>query len=232
MSQETSRALDPLAPSIVAEYVRYLDFDVFGKILTKNFLVNRLGYAESAIHIPIGRYGDTTTKYGSGGFVQDLADGYLDTEQGRIVIEVKCARINIANRSAGGSEYNWGFTSLLHSPGKAEKEYDILIAIGVQTLGLEDDRYWEHLEWIHTHPPSMGTRSDVNAWPHETAYLNLCSFFVIPRACVKNNYFRVMLQRLDTCRYATYQAWGYDENKCRAVWNHALDAFVGAKLGK
>jgi hypothetical protein len=50
--------LDPRAPSIEAEYARYLDADILGKIVFKNFLIHRAGAAQAPLHIPLGRYGD------------------------------------------------------------------------------------------------------------------------------------------------------------------------------
>ena len=75
----------------------------------------------------------------------DLGDGHVDIGPRRVTFEVKCARINIANRSLGYTSENWAFVNLLHSPGKTAKSYDILVAIGVLTLGLEDERYWQYV---------------------------------------------------------------------------------------
>ncbi len=56
--------------------------------------------------------------------------------RGDVLFEVKCARINIANRSRGGMAENRAFQGLLTSPGKCDKEYDVLIAITCGNLGL------------------------------------------------------------------------------------------------
>jgi hypothetical protein len=48
--------LDPNAPSIEAEYPRYINGDIRGKILFKNFLLHRIGISPENIYIPLGRY--------------------------------------------------------------------------------------------------------------------------------------------------------------------------------
>jgi hypothetical protein len=46
--------LDPSAPSILAEYSRYLDSDILGKILFRNFFLNVLKFRENEIYVPLG----------------------------------------------------------------------------------------------------------------------------------------------------------------------------------
>ena len=220
--------LDSSAPSVHAEYARYIDGDLLGKILTKSFLQNRVGVLADRITIPIGRYGDAAAKYGERGVVQhDVGDGHVETDQGRVTFEIKCARINIANRFRGGQSENWAFVNLLHSPGKAPKSYDILVAIGVLALGLEDDRYWDHLRSTHDELLSQGHESAIDALPHEPPFLSRCAFFVLPRASVKTNFVRLSVGSLPKSKYVTYLAWGHDEARCRTVWQGALSAQVG-----
>jgi hypothetical protein len=220
--------LDPLAPSIRAEYVRYLDLDLLGKIITRSLFLNRLGYSPSVLHIPLGRYGDAKVKYAKpGAVVRDLGDGHIETDQGIITFEVKCARINIANRSRGYTAENWAFQGLLTSPGKSDKKYDVLIAIGIRQLGLEDQRYWGHLQAMHQYLQSEGRPSNIDAWPHEAAFLSLCSFFIVARTHIVKNYFRINVRSIEKRKYAECQAWGYDEERCRAVWQEALETIRG-----
>lgn len=220
-------ALDPSAPSVRAEYVRYLDLDLLGKIIAKNLLLNRLGYSPSAVQIPLGKFGDAKAKYMPGAVTHDLGDGHIETEQGRLSFEVKCARINIANRSLGHTAENWAFQGLLTTPGKSNKKYDILIAIGIRQLGLEDHRYWGHLEHTLQYLQLKGRPYKIDARPHEEVFLSLCSFFVLPLSHIKHNYFRINLNSIERSRYAAYQAWGYDEQRCREVWQEALKVIRG-----
>lgn len=146
----------------------------------------------------------------------------VQTAEGSVTIEIKCAGINIANRSLGGRGENWAFQGLLRTPGKAEKEYDILIAIGIRQLGLEDDRYWIHLQETRRYLQSKNIRCEIDAWPHEALFLSLCSSFVVPRGYVKSNYFRVAINSLHLSAYTDYQTWGYDDQRCQSVWRHAV----------
>ena len=50
--------LDKGAPSTEAEYIRYLEGDIFGKIIFKNFALNILKIPERDVKIPIGKWGD------------------------------------------------------------------------------------------------------------------------------------------------------------------------------
>lgn len=216
--------LDKSAPSVEAEYSRYLDGDILGKLITKNFLINRIGYSEDNVILPVGRYGDAEAKYDTNGIVeQDPGDGYLIEANHKITFEIKCARINIANRYLGQEAENWGFTNILKSPSKAEKKYDILIAIGVLVLGLEDMRYWDYLKNIQDKYRSEGRKVLLDAKPHQSEYLSICSFFIIPFGEIPTNFFRLTIPRISKSKYAKYWAWGDDVDECIKVWNYALN---------
>jgi len=215
--------LDPSAPNLAAEYSRYIDGDLLGKLIARNLLLNRLGYDRHTVFTPLGRYGDAKVKYPSPGTVaHDPGDGHVFSGKRKITFEVKCARINIANRSLGGTSENWAFVNLCHSPGKVQKTYDVLIAVGVSTLGLEDDRYWKHLLALHERLRAQGHASKIDALPHQPEFLSLCSFFFIPRLKLKTNYFRVHVDGIDRSPYAAFRAWGYDETGCRQRWAAAI----------
>ena len=214
--------LDPLAPSESAEYARYLDGDLIGKILTRNLLVNRFGYKSESIFTPLGRYGDARVKYSQSGVLHDPGDGHIEIDGMRITFEVKFARINIANRARGDTKKNWAFINLKNSPGKAEKKYDILIAIGALTLGLEDENYWLDLNSVLGGLHMRALPANINAMPHELDYLSLCSFFIIPMNKLPTNYFRVNVDSIESSQYGQYRAWGHDEARCKEVWVNAL----------
>jgi hypothetical protein len=222
------RILDPLAPSVSAEYARYIDGDLMGKLLTRNFLVNRLGYKPENVITPIGRYGDARVKYITPGVVNhDPGDGHIEIDGNLITFEVKFARVNIANRSLGQFAKNWAFVNLKNSPGKARKKYDILIAIGVLTLGLEDENYWADLYEVLDSLRQRGLPQNINALPHEPEYLSLCSFFIMPMTDIQTNYFRVTIDSIENSRYAKFRAWGYDEKRCKELWLNALQSVCG-----
>jgi hypothetical protein len=216
-------ALDPNSPSIAAEYARYLDGDILGKIITRNFLLNLVGLKQAAIFIPVGRYGNAREKYLEGGVVQnDPGDGHVDIQGRRVTFEIKLARINMGNRKTGSLAENWAFVNILHTPAKAPKSYDILIAIGLRTLGLEDDRFWSHSKEVHRNLRAREIPAREDALPHEPDFLSLCSFFVVPRAEVATNYFRINVDLVDKSPHARYRAWGHDAKQCTQVWQSAV----------
>lgn len=215
--------LDLSAPNTAAEYARYVDGDILGKLIVRNFLVNRIELPAESIFTPVGRYGDAAVKYATAGSVtHDPGDGHVDLPTGRLTFEIKLARINIANRARGGSDENWAFVNLKHSPGKAEKSYRLLVAVGLSTLGLEDERYWTHLRQLDAELRARGLSSRLDALPHEEEYLNRCSFFLIPRTCLTYNYFRVNLKSVDKSTYASFLARGFDPAGCHRQWANAV----------
>lgn len=215
--------LDKNAPSIDAEYGRYLDGDIIGKLVAKNFLLNVIGYDDSQISIPVGRYGDAAEKYNADGIVgHDPGDGYVQTERGLVSFEVKCARINMANRYNSRLAENWAFVNVKTTPARVPKSYDVLMAIGLHTLGLEDANYWTHLEGLQQQYVTQGRELKVEARPHEPAFLPRCTFFLIRRQELKTNYFRLTLRSLGKSKYERFAASGDDIERCRALWARAV----------
>ena len=209
--------LDSYAPSITAEYTRYVEGDALGKIIFKNFLLHRVGLPERDIYIPRGRHGDVESDRRLLADVQICVDGSWKD------IEIKCARINIANRFLGAKNENWGFISLLTTGRiKQPKSYDIAIAIAVQILGHEEPGYWSYLEQLASKVNQKGTtKFTVETMPHEEAYLNICGFFILPYAEIETDYFRVNRKALGSCRYARFFAWGHETDRCREIWESA-----------
>lgn len=221
--------LDKNAPSPEAEYSRYLDGDILGKILAKNFMINRAGYRFENIFVPVGRYGDAETKYlDSNQVVVDPGDGYIETEIGKVTFEIKCARINIANRDKGRVAENWAFNNILTSPGKTKKKYDLLIAIGVDLLGLENAKYWEHLQNSKNKLQESGRSFSLETQAHQVDFLDICSFFIIPFNKINTNYFRVTLSAISKSLYCQNLASGSDSERCMAVWKGALGELAKA----
>jgi len=50
--------LDNQAPTPESEYVRFLEGDIFGKMLLKSYFLRVVGLNENDIRIPIGKWGD------------------------------------------------------------------------------------------------------------------------------------------------------------------------------
>ncbi|MNB92436.1 hypothetical protein D3C75_395390 [compost metagenome] len=215
--------LDKNAPSEEAEYSRYFDGDILGKIITKNFLMNCVGYTADEIFVPVGRYGDANTKYSNiNQICLDPGDGHIKTQSGNLTFEIKCARINIANRHAGKSAENWAFSNIRRTPKKSEKKYDLLIAVGMNLLGLEDQNYWAHLQESKNKIQQGGGNFSLETMPHQPEFLNLCSFFIVPFKDVEKNYFRVTLHKISKSLYHQNLAPGSDPDRCAEVWRNAL----------
>ena len=70
-------------------------------------------------------------------------------------------------------------------------------------------------------------RLTFDALPHEDAFLSLCSFFIVPRSHIKHNRFRINIGSIERGKYAKYHVWGYDEERCRTVWQEALKTTRG-----
>jgi hypothetical protein len=224
-----SSVLDPAAPGVDAEYARYIDGDLLGKIIARNLLTNVIGHSPADIFTPIGRYGDADVKYADASRVaSDPGDGHVETAQGRVTFEIKLSRLNMGNRKTNQLAENWAFQNILRTPGRVDKRYDILIAIGLNSRGLEDREYWQHLKATHAALMKAGHPSNEDAMPHEREFLSRCSFFVLPRKWAPTNFFRINVHTVERKRYGRYRAWGHDEQRCRAVWNDALKGLAGA----
>jgi len=208
--------LDKRAPAVEAEYGRYLDGDVLGKFLFKNFMRNRARVSNSDLHIPVGRFGDVGTSWTCGADAQVRFGGRWRE------VEIKCARVNIANRTSGGTTENWAFNRILKTSNGDSKTFDLAFFIAVRALGLEDPEYWPYLEKLENEYRRSRVPFKPNALPHEAEYLSLCSFIIMPYSRLAANYFRVMKSMLSKGDYSYYQAWGYEVRRCRLIWESAV----------
>ncbi len=220
--------LDASAPSREAEYVRYLEGDIFGKILFRNFAINVFGLKEEQIDIPIGKWGDIGVDAPHADARVKIGDRWLD-------VEIKFSRINIANKTNGHVKHNWAFGALLYSPKndrlkedidnkKEKKHYDILFAVGAEILGLEHPKYWQHLEHISVSRAQQGIKVSTDALPDQQEYRCLCGVFLVPFDELDGddrNYFRRNLERIDKEALSERFAWGWQMDRCQSLWRHA-----------
>jgi hypothetical protein len=213
--------LDERAPKVDAEYGRYMDGDILGKFLFKNFILNRAKVPTSDLHIPVGRFGDVGTSWTCGADAQVRIDGKWKE------IEIKCARVNIANKTRGGSTENWAFNKILETTSGESKQFDLACFIAVRTLGLEDPNYWPYLATLNKEYSRYDIPFKCDALPHEVEFLSLCSFIIVPHSRLVSNYFRVMLSTLSTGEYSNYHAWGHELRRCRLIWNSAVKGGKG-----
>src|SRR5688572_18650047 len=126
--------LDRCAPSFEAEYLRYLDMDLFGKILFKNLATNVLGILEANLDIPIGKFGDGPDRSRFRGDAR-VRDGEGDW----LTCELKCSRFNVVNRYRGGTQRAWvvSNTKLL----RPDVVFDIAVIFGLRLPNLGDAGY-------------------------------------------------------------------------------------------
>lgn len=212
--------LDPYATSIEAEYARYFDADILGKIIFKNFALNVLGVKEEAIRIPLSRQGDL-------GNYKDLSDAGIRFENRTYSIETKMSRWCVQKRHKINPVPRWMFSGLKRSATGTERgQYDLVFAVGINTPGLEDSLgYWRHLSALKSEAKKESRDIDLSAWPHERQFLSQCGLFILPRpfifGCCANGIdvtIRTIAERQD------YQffGWGYDFARLQKVWHHAL----------
>ncbi|SDT86734.1 hypothetical protein SAMN05216296_0039 [Pseudomonas pohangensis] len=214
--------LDNQAPSPEAEYVRFLEGDVFGKMLLKSYLLRVIGLSESDIHIPIGRWGDMNAE------PHGAADALVLLNGRWLAVEVKLARLNIANKSIGQTKTNWAFNNILRTPSKAAKAYDILFAVGVNVLGFENPGYWEFFRSTILELSVADPSLSETVLPHEPAFLNLCGAFILPFDSIPNNHFRVTLSALSSSPFNQYFSWLNNTTRCKEIWSSALAVGISA----
>jgi len=205
--------LDNDAPSPNSEYRRFLDSDYLGKLLFKSFLVHRAGVSHDRIHIPLSRHRDI----GQDNVV--LHDATVDVEDVHLDIEIKCARINIANKDKGGTKDNWQFSFLLKTHNQAEKKkYDIAFAIGILTKGHEDPNYWKYESETAERLRKANIDFNIEAMPHDEEYLKRCGFFIFAFDDILTNYLRFTIDRIDKRKERVHFAWGYEIEHCKKLW--------------
>jgi hypothetical protein len=213
--------IDPAAPSVEAEYARYLEGDLLGKFVFKNFCRNVLQLPDRALHIPLGRRGDF------GATTKPDADVLVEVNGRKFDVELKCVRVSVPGRKDGNTRKTWFFGPALRKPKGGRRRCDIAVFIGVMTLGLEDRSYWTSLDQY----AEKMAREDIKVFPrtqpHEPKFLNMCGFFVIPFRSIRTNCFRVTIGAVERCKYKQQFAWGHDVKTCRQIWANAVADYRG-----
>jgi len=214
--------IDRAAPSVEAEYVRFLEGDYLGKVIFWNFCTNIAGIKGEDIFIPIGKWGDVLNEH------SPSADARVRIGKKWLNVEIKLARINIANKTIGQTAPNWAFGYINRSPGRKPKSYDLLFAVGIEILGFEQEQYWEYLRKVSSARTKAGYRTSDTACPSEREYLNLCGFFLMTRDSTPN-YFRVTLKSIETNQYKESFAWGWDKVLLRNNWDNVVSRALSNK---
>jgi|SRR5579871_350644 len=219
--------LDSRAPSIDAEVIRYLDADILGKMVFKNFLLNVVRLPTSQFRIPLSRNGDYEFPGTS------IPDAMVFVGGKWLRVEIKCARLNIMNRYRGGRKENWMFSYLTQTrkeqqkqrtqawkPGtERRKRYDLAFCVGVHMLGFENPEAWNHLsDFLRM----RGHDSDFMVRPHERRFLQRCCVFAIPFELVEKNTIRINVSSVPNSKYCRFHAWGDDPKRCLHIWKSAI----------
>jgi hypothetical protein len=212
--------LDPNAVSVEAEYTRYLDADILGKIVLKNFAINVLGLQFRDICIPVSRHGDV-------GNYKDFCDAGIRIRGRTYSVETKCSRHIVAKKTrAVNPSPRWNFGKLLYSArsGRERTDYEILFAVGVDSPGFEDSEgYWRHLHAMPIRHLKNGRPFDFSVWPHDAAFLERCGFYIMPRVAIRVDQLDVTLAAIERRSDYEFFSWGNDFKRLRTVWQHALE---------
>jgi hypothetical protein len=220
--------LDPNALSIEAEYTRYLDPDILGKIVLKNFAINVLGLEPKHVRIPVSRHGDV-------GNYKDLCDAGIRIGPRIYTVETKCSRQTVAKKTRLlDPSPRWNFSKLLRSArsGNDKADFEILFAVGINSPGLEDsEAYWRHLHALRKKKLAEGRAFDFSVWPHDAAFLERCGFYIIPREAIRVNQLDVTLAAIERRSDYEFFSWGDDFKRLREVWRHAVDVVDSSRSG-
>jgi hypothetical protein len=213
--------LDSEAPSEYSEYSRYLDGDLLGKYLFKNFCTNYLGLQDADIHVPRGR----SPRYDPR---RISSDAQVMINRRWLNVEIKCSRLNLAHPWEKTPLECWSFGPMLRAPkGRPKPRCDLAFLVGVRTRGIADPEYWKHLKCLVKELQRFDGDLNLSTLPHEPEFLNLCGFLIIPASVMfANNVNNISLttRKLSRCKFQAFFAWGYDRRQCLLRWHAALRA--------
>lgn len=207
--------LDSHAPSIKAEYTRFLNPDILGKIILKNFALNVLGLPADYIRTPLSRHGDLGT-------YKDSVDANIRFKNRWYEVETKFSHHVVAKRCKTRPYPRWLFSRALRSGRKDGNPYDLLFGIGLNLPGMEDSiGFWKELEALKYSHEAEGRQFDVDAAPHEPAFLARCGIFILPRNTIRVNQIDITIGTLSRRPEYNFFAWGYDSSGLLRVWESA-----------
>ena len=208
--------LDLNAPSIIAEYSRYLDSDILGKIIFKNFFLNVLRFREEEIYLPLGR----SPRYDE----RKLCGDAQVLFRGRwLNVEIKTSHVVIVHPNSSRPLKCWSFSRMLYTSHKKEKSpYDFAFAVGIHSRGLGDPKYWEDLNIPVKSHKNGENCYDPEALPHESSYLSRCGIFLLPHMRIRRNVVAVTIRAIENTSYGEFFSWGHDREQCRRIWVRTL----------
>jgi hypothetical protein len=209
--------LDIDAPSSIAEYSRYLDSDILGKILFKSFFLNILKFREREIYIPLGRSARYDERKLESSDAQVLVRGRW------LNVEIKSSHINIIHPNDRTPLKCWSFSRMLYTSRKLRKNpFDFAFAVGIHSRGLGDPNYWHDFSNSSERHKNIGEDFHPETLPHESSFLSRCGIFLLPHECIRTNALAVTIATIEKTSYAPFFAWGHDIGRCRHVWSDVL----------
>lgn len=210
--------LDSFAPSIPAEYIRYLDRDILGKIVFKNFAQNILKIdTVKNLRIPLSRHGDN-------GIYKNSCDAEIRFGTHWYSVETKCSWQVVAKRCKADPKPRWVFSRLTHSPkGNERSDHDLVFAVGINAPGLEDTiGYWKHLNLLKKEHEAADRSFELPVWPHESDFLNICGIYIFPRKAVTINQLDITIHSLPRRRDFRFFGWGYEPRRLERIWQRSI----------
>jgi hypothetical protein len=206
--------LDLGAPSVEAEYVSYLDDDILGKMIFKSAIKHLFQFQPiSRIQISLARHSATAL----------TGDAKVPVGRCLVDVEIKCAKVNIASKNRKNPNEGWMFCPLLRTKGTGNpKRYDLLFAVGILTPASGAHDYWRLSENLMRRYLPRGMAAGASAFPHSRDFLRKCGFFVIPQRRLRANHIDLTISVIERSPYARYFAWGYDLERCQAIWRDAI----------
>jgi hypothetical protein len=210
--------LDKQAPSIPIEFFRYVDSDILGKLLFKNFVTNILKLRESAFSVSLARHGE---RYGR----KLDADAEIYFRRKTIGIEIKCSRLNICHPDTDDLRC-WNFNKVKETDKRQLKRFDVLFAVGVLTLGLSEPDYWEDLFARQRAFHDLGRKLSIEAPPYHPDFLNHCGFFIIPFRAIERKSVSATVRGDRVTHYEPFFAWGFDPVRCNQLWQSVVEDHI------
>jgi hypothetical protein len=207
--------LDKQAKSVRVEFFRYVDKDIFGKILFKNFVTNILKLREPAFTVALARHGE---RHGR----KLDADAEIYFRRKTINIEIKFSHLNIVHPDKENLRC-WSFSKVLETGKQQPKRFDFLFAVGVLSLGLSEADYWEELLATEREFRMRGRNFPLDAAPYDASFLNRCGFFIIPHAAIKTKGVTATVRADGVSQYKPFFAWGFDTARCNQLWQRVVE---------
>ena len=214
--------LDRKAPSVESEYFNYLDTDILGKFIFKNFMSNVIRLSETQLNIPIRRHGYMGDQFFPG-------DVQVNLREGTFNIEIKFARVNIAHRTRRNPLARWTISRCTETRAKRPKQpCDFFFAVGIRQHSIGHPDFWNVIPEETGIYRQMSDNLNQLPPPHDAAFLKYCGFFLIPYRAMSKD-INITLGRFSNSPYKEFFCWGKDVKQCKAAWRNCISGVIQTK---